>query len=138
MAAKDNPKKKAWKKEVKWRRATEEGLGDVDLEEAMEDTETEQMTITTTVATASTSASMVQTTAEVYAKPYSTSAESRGERSSARQEKKETMEKQLKERQEKEINEKRRGCRKWRNNMRWWSEPCWKRKNGNNKKCYTK
>ena len=41
-AAKDNPQKKSGKKETKWRRATEEGLGDVDLEEAMEDTETDR------------------------------------------------------------------------------------------------
>ena len=62
--------------------------------------------MTTAMATASTSPSMVQTTAEVYAKPYTKSAELRGECSSARQEKRETWEKQLKERQEKENMEK--------------------------------
>ena len=90
---------------MKWRRATEEGLGDVDLEEAMDDTETGKtvpktttaMTTTTATTTASTSSSTVQTTAEVYAKPYTKSTELRGERSSARWEKKEMWEKQLKE-----------------------------------------
>ena len=105
VAAKDKPEKKSGKKEIKWRRATDEGLGDFDLEEATEDTETDQMMTTTRIA-ASTSASTVQTTAEVYAKPYSKLAESRGERSSVRQEKKKTMEKELKERQEKESKEK--------------------------------
>ena len=103
-AAKDKPQKKSGKKEMKWRRATDKGLGDFDLQEAMEDTETGQ-TMTTTRVAASTSASTVQTTVEVYAKPYSKSAESRGERSSARQEKKKTLEKELKERQEKESRE---------------------------------
>ena len=85
-------------------------------EEAMEDTETGKivpkttttttMTMTTTTATASTSSSTVQVTAEVYAKPYTKSADLRGEYSSARWEKRETWEKQLKERQEKENTEK--------------------------------
>ena len=107
-AAKAKQQRKSGKKETKWRRATNEGLGDVNLEEAMEDTETDQttMTMTTAMATASTSASTVQTTAEVYAKPYSKSAELRGECSSTRQEKKKMLEKQLKERQEKENKEK--------------------------------
>ena len=95
VPAKDKPEKKSGK-EIKWRRATDKGLGEFDLEEAMEDTETDQTTTTTRIP-ASTSASMVQTTAEVYEKPYSKSAESRGERSSARHEKKKTMAKELKE-----------------------------------------
>ena len=103
-AAKAKQERKTGKKETKWRRATEEGLGDVDLEEVMEDTETDQTTTTMAAATVSTSASTVQTTVEVYAKPYTKSAELRGERSSAREEKKKTWEKQLKERQEKESN----------------------------------
>ena len=106
-AAKAKQERKAGKKESKWRRATEEGLGDVNLEEFMEDTETDRMTttMTTATATASTSTSMVQTTAEVYARPYTKSAELRGECSSAREEKKKMWEKQLKERQEKESKE---------------------------------
>ena len=105
MAAKIKQQEELWKEATKWRRATQEGLGDVDLEEAMEDTETGKtvpkttmtMTTTTAMATASTSSSMVQTMAEVYAKPYTKSAELRGERSSARREKREMWEKQLKE-----------------------------------------
>ena len=108
VAAKIKQQEKLWKEVTKWRRATEEGLGDVDLQEAMEDMETGKTVPKTTTAmvTTSTSLSMVQTTAEVYAKPYTKSAELRGERSSARWEKKETWEKQLKERQEKENTEK--------------------------------
>ena len=66
VAAKAKQQRKSGKKETKWRRATDEGLGDVGLEEAMEAMETDQMTMTTTTATAtaSTSASTVQTTAE--------------------------------------------------------------------------
>ena len=105
VAAKIKQQEKLWKEGTKWRRATEQGLGDVDLEEAMEDT-VSKTTTTTATATASTSSSTVQTTAEVYAKPYTKSAELRGERSSTRWEKKEIWEKQLKERQEKESTEK--------------------------------
>ena len=47
VAAKDKQEKKPGKKETKWRTATEEGLGDVGLEEAMEDTETDQTTMAT-------------------------------------------------------------------------------------------
>ena len=79
------------------RRATEEGLGDVNLEEFIKDTETDRTTMTTATATASASTSKVQTMAEVYARPYTKSAELRGEWSSAREEKKKTWEKQLKE-----------------------------------------
>ena len=104
-AAKIKQQEKLLKEMTKWRRATEEGLGDIDLEEAMEDTEmgktvpktTTTMTTTTAMATASTSSSTVQVTAEVYAKPYTKSADLRGERSSARREKRERWEKQLKE-----------------------------------------
>ena len=106
-AAKIKQQEKLWKEATKWRRATKESLGDADLEEAMEDTEMGKTvpkttmamttTMTTATATASTSSSMVQTTAEVYAKPYTKSAELRGECSSARQEKRETWQKQLKE-----------------------------------------
>ena len=108
------PEKKSGKKAVKGMRATDESLG-LDLDEAMEDTEIDQIMtttmmttimMTTTMMMASTLASTIQTTAEVYARPYSKSAESRGEWSSARQEKKKIMEKELKEQQEKESKEK--------------------------------
>ena len=50
----------------------------------MEDTETDKTipktTMTTAMATASTSASKMQTTVEVYAKPYTKSAELRGDK----------------------------------------------------------
>ena len=115
-AAKIKQQEKLLKETMKWRRATEEGLGDIDLEEAMEDMEmgktvpkmttTMTTTMTTVTAAASTSSSMVQVTAEVYAKPYTKSADLRGERSSARWEKREMWEKQLKEQQEKENTEK--------------------------------
>ena len=116
MAAKIKQQEKLLKETRKWRRVTEEGLGDIDLEEAMEDTETGKtvpkttttmtMTTTTAMATVSTSSSMVQATAEVYAKPYTKLAESRGEHSSARWERREMWEKQMKEQQEKENTEK--------------------------------
>ena len=115
-AAKIKQQEKLLKETTKWRRATKEGLGDIDLEEAMEDTETGKtvpkttttmtMTTTTAMATVSTSSSMVQATVEVYAKPYTKLAESRGEHSSATWEKREMWEKQMKERQEKENTEK--------------------------------
>ena len=92
---------------TKWKRATVEGLGDLDLEEAMEQmgeggekmttstatttTATVVMSAATSVTTASTSRVVV---AEVYAKLYTKSAEQRSERSTARTERRENTEKE--------------------------------------------
>ena len=102
------------KKATKWRRATEEGLGDVDLEEAMERTENPKKMATdtsttaaemvmTTAAAASSSTHVV--TAEVYAKPYASTTESRGERSKARSEQKDAKERELMIQKQKEEEE---------------------------------
>ena len=102
--AKVKEQKRRWDEATKWRRATEEGLGDVDLEEAMERTENPKKaatdtstmaaeTVMTTAATASSSTCVV--TAEVYAKPYASTTESRGELSKARSEQKDAKEREL-------------------------------------------
>ena len=81
------------------RHVTEEGLGDVDLEEAMEKTTNEPKTMTSTtltVTTATATATMVSfscvVTAEVYSKPNTKSAEERGECSTARSKRRESLE----------------------------------------------
>ena len=88
---------KRYDKATKWRRVTEEGLGDLDLEEAMEKTTDEAGKMTSTTTAPTTVMTMIMTTAsiscvvtaEVYSKPYTKSAEQRGERSTARSERRE-------------------------------------------------
>ena len=86
---------------TKWSRATEEGLGDVDLEQEMEQLEQAETTSAATTATtmvttmAMASSSMCMVTTEVYAKPYAKMTESRGEQSTARSEKKEAKEREV-------------------------------------------
>ena len=96
---------------TKWRRATDVALGDVDLEVEMEKVEEAETAVTvaegvkTAKTTTTGSAKMIVTTtmassstqvvtAEVYARQYTKTAESRGERSMARSEKKEARERE--------------------------------------------
>ena len=100
-----------WDEATKWRRATDVALGDVDLEKEREKAEEAETAVTVaeevktavtttagsarTVLTMTTASSSTQVvTAEVYARPYAKTTESRGERSMARSEKKEAMEKE--------------------------------------------
>ena len=93
--AKIKEQQRWWDEATKWRCATEAALGDVDLETEMEQAEdvettmtaTEGMATVVTMTAASSSTQVV--TAEVYAKPYMKTTESRGVRSTARSEKKE-------------------------------------------------
>ena len=82
LEAKAREQKRRYEEATKWRRATNEALGDVDLEEVMEKmTDAE----TPSTSTAAVSASPV-VVAEVYAKPYTESTKQRGQRSMARSE----------------------------------------------------
>ena len=80
-------KEQKWRYEeaTKWRRATEIGLGEVDLKQEMEragdvKTTSAATSVTTTVTTTVTASSSSRVVvAEVYAKPYTKTTESRGE-----------------------------------------------------------
>ena len=100
MEAKIREQKWRYKEATKWRCATEEGLGDVDLEQEMEAAGDEETTSVTTapmamVTTTATVSSSHVVTAEVYSKPYAKTTESRGERSKARSEQKDAKEREL-------------------------------------------
>ena len=92
MEAKTKEQKWRYYKDMKLRHATETGLGDVDLEQEMEQVAAaEKSSEVTTVMTMVTTAMPVASSscvvvAEVYAKPYAKMTESRGERSMARSE----------------------------------------------------
>ena len=93
--AKIKEQQRRWDEATKWRCATEAALGDVDLETEMEQAEDVETTTTATEGTvtvvtmAAASSSTQVVTAEVYAKPYTKTTESRGVHSMARSEKKE-------------------------------------------------
>ena len=70
LEAKVKEQKRKYEEATKWRRATNEALGDVDLEDVMEKA-TEAETASTSMSSASTSLVVV---AEVYAKQYTESA----------------------------------------------------------------
>ena len=101
LEAKIKEQKRRYDKATKWRRATNEALGDVDLEEVMEKmTETETASTSTSTAYAS---CVVGT--EVYAKPYTESAKQRGQRSTARSECRENLEREQQLQRQKEEEE---------------------------------
>ena len=101
LEAKNKEQKRRYNEATKWRRATNEALGDVDLEEVMEKmTETE--TASTSTSTASASRVMV---ADVYAKPYTESAKQRGQRSTARSKRTENLERKQQLQRQKEEEE---------------------------------
>ena len=112
-------KEQEWDEATKWRRATDVALGDVDLEKEMEKAEEAETAVmvaegvetaktTTTgstktiVPTTTASSSTQVVTAEVYARQYTKTAESRGERSTARSEKKEAIERETVAQKQKE------------------------------------
>ena len=108
IAARTKEQKRHYKEATKWRRATETGLGDVDLEEEMEKTaEQENMTSTTTTTTTVTKAtsSTRVVMAEVYSELYTKSAELRGECNIARSEKRANLEREQQEQRQKEEEE---------------------------------
>ena len=98
--AKIKEKQRQYDKATKWRCATEAALGHVDLETEMEKAEYVETTIAVTEGTATVvtmaaaSSSTHVVTAEVYAKPYTKTTESRGVRSMARSKKKEAKERE--------------------------------------------
>ena len=101
LEAKIREQKRRYDEATKWRRATNEALGDMDLEEAMEKM-TEAETVSTSTSTASASRLVV---AEVYAKPYTESAKQRGQRSTARSKCRETLEREQQLQRQKEEEE---------------------------------
>ena len=110
IEAKIKEQKRRYEEATKWRCATEIGLGEVDLEQEMElagDVKSTSVatTVTTTVTKATASSSSCVVVAEVYAKPYTKTTELRGERSTARSEQREAMEKELLlQRQKEEVD----------------------------------
>ena len=84
MEAKIKEQKRRYEEATKWWHVTEIGLGEVDLEQEMEqagDVKTTSVatSVTTTVTMATASSSSHVVVAEVYAKPYTKMTESRGE-----------------------------------------------------------
>ena len=65
-------------------------------------------------------------TAEVYAKPYAKTTESRGEQSTARSERREKRSNDTENRRRKRIAWQKR--RRQMNSIKWWSVHYWKRK----------
>ena len=101
LEAKIKEQKRRYEEVTKWRRVTNEALGDVDLEEVMEKmTEAE----TASTPTSSASASCVVVT-EVYAKPYTESTKRRGQRSTARSKCRENLEREQQLQKQKEEEE---------------------------------
>ena len=101
LEAKIKEQKRRYNEATKWRRVTNEALGDVDLEEVMEKT-TETETASTSTSTASASCVVV---VEVYAKPYTESVKQRGQRSTARSERRENLEREQQLQRQKEEEE---------------------------------
>ena len=139
--AKVKEQKRRYHEAMKWRRATEMDLGDVDLEQEMEQAaETEEasevttaMTMVTTTTLAASSSRVV--VAEVYAKPYTKMTESRGEHSmpGANRERLRKKRQGYKDRRRKKTawqKKKRQGRRE-----RWYSVHCWRRKKSHKKSC---
>ena len=102
LEAKAREQKRRYEEATKWRRATNEALGDVDPEEVMEKMTDAETPLTSTAAV---SASHVVVT-EVYAKPYTESAKQRGQRSTARSEHRENLEREQQLQKQKEEEEK--------------------------------
>ena len=110
--AKIKEQQRQWDEATKWRHAMDAALGDVDLETEMEKAEEVEITTATTegvktvvttttagsmrtvVTMAAASSSTQVVTAEVYARPYMKTTESRGECSTTRSERKEAMERE--------------------------------------------
>ena len=109
--AKRKEQQRRWDEATKWRRATNVALGDVDLEKEMEKAEEAETTatvtesvktaVTTTAGSTRTEVTMTAASsstqvvaAEVYARPYTKTTESRGECSTARSKRKEAMERE--------------------------------------------
>ena len=113
IEAKIKEQKRRHEEATKWRHATDEGLGDLDLKEAMEKMTDDAEKTTSTAASTATVTTMTMTTvstsrvvtAEVYSKPYTNSAEQRGEQSTARSERRENLERELQKQRQKEEEE---------------------------------
>ena len=102
LEAKAREQKRRYEEATKWRRANNEALGDVDLEEVMEKM-TDAETLSTSTAAVSASHVVV---AKVYAKPYTESAKQWGQRSTARSKRRENLEREQQLQKQKEEEEK--------------------------------
>ena len=101
LEAKIKEQKRRWEEVTKWRRVTNEALGDMNLEDVME-----KMTEAETASTSTSSASASRVVmAEVYVKSYMESAKQRGQRSTARSEHRENLEREQQLQRQKEEEE---------------------------------